>query len=48
MITEKYFSALSELGIIYGEIATVITITVLLIAGTYTIGKLISRILRKR
>ena len=48
MITEKYFSALSELGIIYGEIATIITVSVLLIAGTYTIGKAIEKILRRR
>ena len=48
MIVEKYFLALSELGTIAGEIATVITITALLIAGMYTIGTIIARILRKR
>ena len=45
---EEYFQALAQLGNIYGEVATVITVSILLIAGTYTIGKIISKLIRKK
>ena len=48
MITDEYFSALAQLGNIYGEVATVITVTILLLAGGYTIGKIISKLLAKK